>query len=286
MLTTTVKTFIQTKTPSLKKRVSGVNANAVDMTIPMPGHPLHNNDDLIREMHADVDRLTQLVEDHDVVFLLMDTRESRWLPSLLGAVAGKLVISCAVGFDTYLVIRHGVVEVNESTGEPVHDPNKLGCYFCADIVAPSNSTHDRTLDQQCTVSRPGVSMISSAMAVELMVSVLHHPEKGRAPGAVVAQNEPESSILGPVVHQIRGMLHSYESMYPTTPCFDRCTACSQTVIDMYLRDGRGFLLNVFNGPAKYLEDVSGLTALKRSMEAHEDSILTFDDDDLVSEDSS
>ena len=57
----------------------------------------------------------------------------------------KLVVNVALGFDTFLILRHGVRVAGP--GSPPH----LGCYFCNDVVSPADSTRDRTLDQQCTV---------------------------------------------------------------------------------------------------------------------------------------
>jgi ubiquitin-like modifier-activating enzyme ATG7 len=80
-------------------------------------------------------------------------------------------------------MRHGVRDLDttlKSAGASsgrIPEVKQLGCYFCNDIVAPTDSLKDRSLDQQCTVTRPGLSAIASAYAVELMVSVLHH-EKG------------------------------------------------------------------------------------------------------------
>lgn len=52
---------------------------------------------------------------------------------------------------------------------------RICCYFCNDIVTPQNTMKDRTLDQMCTVTKPGLSFIAAAYAAELYVSLLHHP---------------------------------------------------------------------------------------------------------------
>lgn len=57
----------------------------------MPGHFATTDD------HKNVDLLSKLIEDHDVMFLLTDSRESRWLPTMLSALHNK-VINCTIMF--------------------------------------------------------------------------------------------------------------------------------------------------------------------------------------------
>lgn len=59
------------------------------MSIPMPGHPIPPAS--MEKTKSDVAKLEQLFDEHDAVFLLMDSRESRWLPTVLGAAKGKVL---------------------------------------------------------------------------------------------------------------------------------------------------------------------------------------------------
>ncbi|XP_031238836.1 ubiquitin-like modifier-activating enzyme ATG7 isoform X2 [Mastomys coucha] len=282
----------------LQKIFPGVNARGFNMSIPMPGHPVNFSNVTMEQARRDVEQLEQLIDNHDVIFLLMDTRESRWLPTVIAASKRKLVINAALGFDTFVVMRHGLKKPKQQgAGDlcPSHlvapadlgsslfsniPGYKLGCYFCNDVVAPGDSTRDRTLDQQCTVSRPGLAVIAGALAVELMVSVLQHPEGGYAIASSSddRMNEPPTS-LGLVPHQIRGFLSRFDNVLPVSLAFDKCTACSPKVLDQYEREGFTFLAKVFNSSHSFLEDLTGLTLLHQETQAAE--IWDMSDEETV-----
>lgn len=102
----------------------------------MAGHPIMDEE----KTRADYETLKKLVDEHDVIFLLMDTRESRWLPTVMGKAAGKLVMNAALGFDTFVVMRHGVKDPTPSSKKV-----ELGCYFCNDVVAPADVCSSKIL---------------------------------------------------------------------------------------------------------------------------------------------
>lgn len=115
---------------ALKEIYPGVTSTGYDMSVPMIGHPIIHEDKTKQEF----DQLRQLVDEHDVIFLLMDTRESRWLPTVMARATGKLVMNAALGFDSYVVMRHGV----QAQSSDAADAEMLGCYFCNDVVAPAD----------------------------------------------------------------------------------------------------------------------------------------------------
>ena len=106
----------------LREIYPGCQSDGVCLSVPMAGHTVLDED----KSRKDFERLQSLVESHDAIFLLMDTRESRWLPTVMGKAAGKTVINAALGFDTYVVMRHGVRspkprhEGEKQDGSPKH----------------------------------------------------------------------------------------------------------------------------------------------------------------------
>ncbi|KAI0826044.1 E1-like protein-activating [Irpex lacteus] len=253
---------------SLKKIFPGINATGINLSIPMPGHPIPPAS--VEQTKKDVGTLEKLIDEHDVVFLLMDSRESRWLPTVLGAAKGKIVMNAALGFDSYLVMRHGA-RSSLAKGE------RLGCYYCNDIVAPADSLTDRTLDQMCTVTRPGLASIAASTAVELLVSVLQHPDGVNAPAPVpqTGKDAPDThesgSVLGLVPHQLRGFLAEFRNMPIKGAAYSRCTGCSDTVLEAYEKGGFDVLLRAFNEP-KFLETLTGLDKLYDEGEAALDNV--------------
>jgi ubiquitin-like modifier-activating enzyme ATG7 len=244
---------------ALRTIAADVESEPIVLSIPMPGHTESRE-----SVEESVEAMDKLVRECDAVFLLTDTRESRWLPTVMAAAHDKLLINAALGLDSWLVMRHG--------GGCSTTPVRYGCYFCNDVVAPENSTKNRTLDQQCTVTRPGLAPIASSMAVEMMVSLLHHPDflAAPAPAALtnnfaptVSASDSAGSPLGVIPHQIRGSLVSYTMMTPTVPAFKHCTGCSAPIVEAYRKDKIELVLNTCQTTdGSYLEAISGLTGFR------------------------
>lgn len=211
------------------------------MTIPMLGHRIVDPE----ATRITIKRIQELVQEHNVLFLLTDSRESRWLPTVLGAAHNKIVITVAIGFDSFVAMRHGTVA------------NGLSCYFCSDARAPTDTLSNRSLDQQCTVSRPGVSYLASGIAVELLASLLQHPLGNDAP-AIVSADPTESlpnnaSSLGAVPHQIRGFVSHFHNLQLAGDAYTNCTACSKKRIDSVLNEGVEYILKILESSIHILQ---------------------------------
>ncbi|XP_044976352.1 ubiquitin-like modifier-activating enzyme atg7 isoform X2 [Hordeum vulgare subsp. vulgare] len=271
-------TNIDRKTPKaiailehLKERCSSVEAEGIQMEIPMPGHPVSSKE--AAGVLKACERLQELVATHDAVFLLTDTRESRWLPTLLCANENKIAITAALGYDSYLAMRHGagpgtvaegsdmVAAMSKLSAEDVLGRQRLGCYFCNDVIAPVDSVSNRTLDQQCTVTRPGLASIASGHAADLFTRLLNHPDGIHAPGDIAGTNSEGPSGLLP--HQIRGSVSQYNLLTLMGYSSSSCIACSNAVVREYRSRGLDFVMQVINEPT-YLEDLTGLTELMKS----------------------
>jgi ubiquitin-like modifier-activating enzyme ATG7 len=115
----------------------------------------------------------------------------------------------------------------------------------------------------CTVTRPGIASMAASTAVELMISVVQHPEgyvlffeftyilispsyssslsnlqSVRAPAPRLPSNandyhynegEEGTSVLGLIPHQLRGYLAQFRNLHIVGAAYDKCTGCSETV---------------------------------------------------------
>lgn len=281
----------------LKRIYPGVDSEGHSLSVPMLGHPFTDE----AKTKADLEKLESLIESHDVIFLLMDTRESRWLPTVIGKARGKIVMNAALGFDSYVVMRHGAETKEEGQAS-------LGCYFCNDVVAPadvslipktilqlfspilitSQSMKDQTLDQQCTVTRPGVAAIASALLVELLTSLLQHPLRHEAPAPQhspgnIPERDPPNHPLGLVPHQIRGYVSTFNNLVIRGQSYDCCSACSPKVLGAYRTDGWGFVKKALQDK-DYVAELSGLAEVQRRAEEMDANVdWEEEDDDLAEE---
>ena len=58
---------------ALKRINPNVNSTSLNISIPMPGHFV--TDEILERTKEDIRLLEQLIEEHDCIYLLMDTRE-------------------------------------------------------------------------------------------------------------------------------------------------------------------------------------------------------------------
>ncbi|KAI0470688.1 E1-like protein-activating [Xylariaceae sp. FL0804] len=257
---------------ALKEIYPGVESHGEVLSVPMLGHPI------TEKTKEDFEKLQKLIDEHDAIFLLMDSRESRWLPTVMGKAAGKIVMNAALGFDTYVVMRHGAepLDGNDAT---------LGCYFCNDVVTPGDSQKDLTLDQQCTVTRPGIAAIASALLVELLTSLLQHPLKHHAPAPTTGTgsgsheaNPEDEQALGIVPHQIRGFLNRFQNLIIKGQSYPCCSACSKPVLSAYRTDDWDFVKRALEDK-DYVAELSGLAEVQRQAEAMAGEVEWEEDED-------
>jgi ubiquitin-like modifier-activating enzyme ATG7 len=119
------------------------------------------------------------------------------------------------------------------------------------------SIKDQTLDQQCTVTRPGAAPIASALLVELFVSLLQHQQGAAAPAPLSRNTERDDHPLGVVPHQIRGFLSTFENLSVTGKSYPSCSACSDKIVNAYQEQGWDFVRRALNEQG-YVEELSGL----------------------------
>jgi ubiquitin-like modifier-activating enzyme ATG7 len=219
---------------NLKKIYKMANTKGIALTVPMPGHKYDDDKKLLKDMEL----LDQTIREHNAVFLLTDTRESRWLPTLLTSTYSNIMcFTCAIGFDTFVAMRHGLFADENQTPE-------LACYFCADTLEPSDTITDASMDERCTVSRPGVSAMAAAFVSELLIACLVHKQK----------LSDCFTGLPKIPQQIRGDLSTFSLNTHIAYKSECCIACSTTIFNHFSKNPITFVTSAINIPG-YLSTI-------------------------------
>lgn len=245
------KSKAETAAINLKKIYGNIKSYGINMKVPMPGY---RSDDEA-ELHKTLSKFADIINEHDVIFLLTDTRESRWLPTLLAKSYDKLCLTAAIGFDTFVAVRHGRMFDEEG--------DDLGCYFCTDSLDISNTMINAPMDKRCTVTRPGVSGLAASTVAELMVSCI--------------DNKSALTVLDDIPQQIRGNMSTFETKCYYTKQSECCIACSDKVLGLFKDDAFGFVKNVISYEG-YLTDAMGLNIEELEI----DDLDVYDSDDVNS----
>ncbi|UKK00717.1 autophagy protein [Theileria orientalis] len=210
-----------------------VKLTMINMEIPMPGHQYD-------ELHLFelIENTRSIVDSSDVMILTTDTKESRWLPSLLASQRNfnnepcPLVISAGLGFDSFMVIRHSYKQF------------KGACYFCSDSEPLRDTITGRPFDEVCTVVKPGVTDICGSVVVELIVSLTQHPLH-------FAAEHGGKSCVGNTPHSIRFSLSDYKFSELYAEPSEFCICCSENV--MFSLNVDQEIVKVFSDPAILLK---------------------------------
>ncbi|KAG7262173.1 hypothetical protein CRUP_002352 [Coryphaenoides rupestris] len=211
-----------------KSKAMAANAQGYNMSIPMPGHPVDFSAATLAQAQKDVEELERLVSQHD------------------------LVMNAALGFDTFVVMRHGLKNppANQDAAAAGADSSPSGS-------SASTSSSPSTAAGSAPAT-PGSSLFSNIPGHRLGCYFCND---------VVAPGD------------IRGFLSRFDNVLPASLAFDKCTACSPVVLDHYERDGFHFLSKVFNSSHSFLEDLTGLTLLHQETQAAE--IWDMSDDESI-----
>ena len=104
--------------------------------------------------------------------------------------------------------------------------------------------------------------------------MLNHPLKNGAK-AKEEQDNCDKSPLGIIPQQIRGDLSSFSQNVMYGENFDKCSGCSQIVVDTFRQEREEFLIKALNN-ADYLEDLTGITAMNEAI--NDDDVISIGDD--------